>query len=455
MENCETIGIFHYQLGLSDGVSLEVEKWKTVLERMGHKVILVAGRLGNQDGVLLPMLYHHQNEIELINEVFRGERHSLSPIEMGDLIQHRVQQLETELKKAILENKIGVLLVNNIWSVGYHLPAAIALEKVRQELDLPTIAHHHDFYWERKGLVPDEFSFLNDLAEDYLPPQDPKIKHVVINSIAKKQCLDRKGINATIVPNVFEFESPAWGVDDFNRDLRQLIGLDQNDICVLQGTRIIPRKGIELAIDLVHALNAPHRQTALEKRGLYDGRTFTSDNKIVLVLAGYDRDDPTGEYLNKLKLKAEKLGVELRHVDYLIGQERTCHHARKIYSLWDAYTIADFVTYPSMWEGWGNQFLEAIKAKLPIVLFDYPVYKQDIEPNGFNVISLGSEITGRDAANLVTISEDVIQRAADQCVDYLTNCQLRKEMVEKNFQIGEQNYSYDCLRHHISNLIMR
>jgi len=118
MENCETIGIFHYQLGLSDGVSLEVEKWKTVLERMGHKVILVAGRLGNQDGVLLPMLYHHQNEIELINEVFRGERHSLSPIEMGDLIQHRVQQLETELKKAILENKIGVLLVNNIWSVG-------------------------------------------------------------------------------------------------------------------------------------------------------------------------------------------------------------------------------------------------------------------------------------------------------------------------------------------------
>ena len=39
----KTIGIFHYQVGRTDGVSLEIDKWKQVLEEMGHTVYLCAG----------------------------------------------------------------------------------------------------------------------------------------------------------------------------------------------------------------------------------------------------------------------------------------------------------------------------------------------------------------------------------------------------------------------------
>lgn len=453
MQKFDTIGIFHYQLGSTDGVSLEVDKWKTVLERMGYKVVLCAGRLGNQDGILLANLFHHQPEIEVINQMIRGESQELSPTELAGLIKERSDDLENKLKEIILENEINLLLVNNIWSVGLHLSAAIALEKVRQDLNLPAIAHHHDFYWERKNPLPDNLSNLNEMMDSYVPPQDPIIKHVVINSLAQRQINERKGINARVVPNVFDFEGPVWGIDDYNRDLREAIGLKQNDICMLQGTRIIPRKGIELAIDLVHALNAPHRKTKLEKSGLFDGRIFRPENRIVLVLAGYDRDDPTREYLDKLKRKAENLGVDLRHIDKIIGPERVMNEKSKIYSLWDAYAIADFVTYPSLWEGWGNQFLEALKAKLPMVLFEYPVYKEDIKDKGFDVVSLGSEIISRDADNLVRISDDAIQRAADQCLLYLTSGQNRKKMVDKNFKIGAENYSYDRLRNHLTNLL--
>jgi hypothetical protein len=42
----KTIGIFHYQVGRTDGVSLEIAKWKRVLEEMGHTVYLCAGDLG-------------------------------------------------------------------------------------------------------------------------------------------------------------------------------------------------------------------------------------------------------------------------------------------------------------------------------------------------------------------------------------------------------------------------
>ena len=453
MKKFTTIGIIHYQLGLTDGVSLEVEKWKTVLEGLGHKVVLFAGRLGNQDGVLLPALYHHREDIALINQMIRGESQALSPSAIGGLISQRTQELVTQLKEVILKNCIDVLLVNNIWSVGLHLPAAIALDQVRRDLNLSTIAHHHDFYWERKIPIPENLTKVKEITDCYLPPLDSNIKHVVINSIAKNELKHRKDIQASVIPNVFDFAGPDWVVDDYNRDLREVIGLKQNDICLLQGTRIIPRKGIELAIDLVCALNSPHRRAVLENRGMFDGSPFNPENKIVLLLAGYDRDDPTGEYLNKLKKKAKALGVDLRHINPIIGPERKQTDQAKIYSLWDAYAIADFVTYPSLWEGWGNQFLEALKAKLPMVLFEYPVYMQDIKDKGFDVISLGSEIAGRDPDGLAQIPVEVIEKAADQCLDFLTNRHLREKIVEKNFKIGAENYSFDQLRYHLKKII--
>jgi hypothetical protein len=42
-DETKTSGILHYQVGGTDGVSLEIDKWKQVLEEMGHTVRLCAG----------------------------------------------------------------------------------------------------------------------------------------------------------------------------------------------------------------------------------------------------------------------------------------------------------------------------------------------------------------------------------------------------------------------------
>lgn len=453
MKSSKTIGIFHYQLGLTDGVSLEVDKWKTVLERMGHRVLLCAGRLGNLDGVLLPELYHHRPEIELVNQNILGQRDDLAPGVLQKLINDQTGNLENAFKDIIISNEIDILLVNNIWSVAMNIPAAVALEKIRKALGIRAIAHHHDFYWERKLNPKPGQPEINEILEGYLPPKDPEIDHIVINSIAQLSLEKFKGISSKIIPNVFDFDGPDWVVDDYNQDLRQAIGLDAGDICVLQATRIIPRKGIELAIEVVNALNEPHRRAVLKTRGLYDGRAFKEKNKIVLVLAGYERDDPTGVYLQKLKTKAKDLGVDLRHIDPIIGPERFIDAGRKTYALWDTYTIADIVTYPSLWEGWGNQLLEAFRAKLPIIMFEYPVYLQDIKDRGFEVISIGSQIAGRDRQDLVQVPDAIIQQAADQCVTYLTNRSARQEMVNNNFNIAESHYSYKVLESQLKDLV--
>jgi len=63
----KNIGIFHYQVGRTDGVSLEIDKWKRVLEEMGHTVHLCAGDLGAAEGTLIEEMYHHRAAAERLN----------------------------------------------------------------------------------------------------------------------------------------------------------------------------------------------------------------------------------------------------------------------------------------------------------------------------------------------------------------------------------------------------
>ncbi|MBG0787722.1 MAG: hypothetical protein H0S79_21750, partial [Anaerolineaceae bacterium] len=149
MKTTHKIGMFHYQLGLTDGVSLEVEKWKTVLERMGHQVQLFAGQFGSDQGTLVPELYHHIPEVEQISRNILGLEHSLSPSELRKLVETYQAQAKAAIKRVIKEHQLDLLIVDNIWSVAMNIPAALALEEVRSELGLPAIAHHHDFYWEK------------------------------------------------------------------------------------------------------------------------------------------------------------------------------------------------------------------------------------------------------------------------------------------------------------------
>ncbi len=141
------------------------------------------------------------------------------------------------------------------------------------------------------------------------------------------------------------------------------------------------------------------------------------------------------------------------HIEDYVSHERQTDNGKKTFSLWDTYVFADFVSYPSLWEGWGNQFLEALRACLPIFLFEYPVYKADIGPKGFQVVSLGAEIEEFDSVNMAKVSEELMNQAADEAIILLTNPAERKQVVENNFKLGQKYYSMDVLRSYLSKLI--
>jgi glycosyltransferase involved in cell wall biosynthesis len=398
-------------------------------------------------------MYHHLPEIERLNRNTFQQLRDYDEEDYRNEIHRLSEPLEGKIRDFIQEHNINFLVVENIWSVALSLPLSIALTHVARDLELPVLAHNHDFYWERIGKDAPTCATAEELIDKYMPPQDPLFKHVVINSLTQRELAKRKGIIGSVVPNVFDFDAPPWQADEYNQDFRQRIGLGENDIMVLQATRIVPRKAIELGIEFVKTLGDPERRGRLKERGLYDGRPFDEGNRIVLVLVGYAKDDQTNAYLERLMGKIDDLGIDALHIDNMVAGNRCMQDGEKKYSLWDTYVSADFITYPSIWEGWGNQFLEAMHARLPLMLFEYPVYQADIKDKGFQVVSIGDEITGRDAQELVQIPPQIIESAADKAVDLLTDADLRLRTVERNLDICREHYSLKTLERHLKHLI--
>lgn len=444
------IALCHFRVGETDGVSLEMEKWKRVLEKMGHEVFFLAGSQGRTKAYIIPEL-HYQNEAN--GRFVRNAYQTLSDYKNEEDFRAEVlsfaEKLQSELERFVKSYEIDMLVINNIWSLGWGLPAALAFDAAARKHRIPCVAHHHDFYWERDRYSRPTCDFVRKCLEDCFPPRHGLVRHVVINSMARKEMKRRKGMDAFIVPNVFDFEAPPWAVDSYNADFRKSIGLREKDLLVLQATRIERRKAIELSVDIVGELAKPENRKRLESKGLYDGRAFDGGSRIVLALAGLKEADEG--YIEMLKSRAAKKGVEMLFINEAIRHSRCSENGRKCYSLWDAYVFADLITYPSILEGWGNQLLEGIFAKKPVVIYEYPVFEADIKEKGFELISLGnSHRTGEDG--LVYIEDEKLESSAEKCLMMLTDREKRAALAENNFRLGRKYFSYESLADNLSKI---
>ncbi|AEV29632.1 glycosyltransferase [Sphaerochaeta pleomorpha str. Grapes] len=442
------IGMLHFEIFGTDGVSLEMEKWKQVLENAGHSVFLCSGEKSPYSSfsnitIIEELSYH----LPLSRDLDKATFHSLLPF--GDEAKYRealfqsAEGIKGKLDEWIENNLLDVIIVENVWSVGLHPAAAIALSLAIQGHHLSILSHEHDFYWERVIGLGMTCKTAMEIVDCFIPPHTKGYSHVVINRLTCDVLAKRKGIEAAVIPNVFDFYQAPWVVDDFNADFRQSFGINPNDIVILQATRIIPRKGIELAIDVVACL-ATKKKEFIGRR-LYNGKRFSQKSRIVLLLAGDLKDDQYF-YFSRLVEKAKQMGVEMIHIGDRISSRRHQINNRKTYSLWDSYVHADLVSYPSYWEGWGNQFLEAVQAKLPIVLFEYPVYKKDIRPQGFLTISLGDTVEFSPADGLASVKISRLKRASKQMAEVLFDRKYRTHMVEMNFEIAQRQFSLEALR---------
>jgi glycosyltransferase involved in cell wall biosynthesis len=441
------IGFIQHRLGRTDGVSLEVDKFRKVLENAGHSVFYLAGNDDVPGGEYIPELYPFDPVTQkILLNATRELKDYANPADLMEDVREQADRIKPGMLKFIRDHQLDLIFPNNLLSVGYNLPGMLALNEAIEETGIKTVCHNHDFWWEDSGEVYPTCDEVIQFYEQYAPPVFPNVSHIVINRIAQAELKDRKGVDSRVVPNVFDFSQAMWRKDDYNSDFRDSLGIKEGDIVLLQATRILDRKGVELAIDLIAQMQTPANRRSLESVPLFDRRKFGPGNRIILLCAGYvEGIGLSGGYPDALRAKADKLGVEIIWCGEQVKHSRGTIGAKKTYSLWDAYTAADFVTYPSYWEGWGNQFIEAIFAKLPVVIFEYPVYVSDLKRVGFDVVSLGKELGPRDEANLVTVDPSVIENAALETITLLQAAGRRSLVVEKNFTLAREHFSYTAL----------
>lgn len=411
----KNIGFISTRFAGSDGVSLESAKWAEVLWDDEHVSYWYSGRNDRHPDISMcvPEAYFGHPESKWINERIWG--HTRRDLLVSRRVREMAEYLKGTLYSFVDRFNLDLLIPQNILAIPMHIPLGIAMTELLAETKIPAIAHHHDFYWERTRFSVGSVMDYLDMA---FPPRDPNMRHVVINQAAQEQLSLRKGVPSAYIPNVFDFDNPpAKEQDEYASDFREEIGLKPDDIMMLQPTRVVPRKGIENAIKLVSMLEDP---------------------RVKLVISHEAGDEGT-EYQERLMDLAAEEHVDLRFVSTRVGEVRQFDiDGKKIYTLWDIYPHADIVSYPSLYEGFGNALLEAMYFRLPIVINRYSIYIQDIEPKGFRLMEMDGFVTHR------LVKE--VRRAID-------DAGFRKEMVDHNYRIAKKFYSYTVLRRSLRQMI--
>jgi glycosyltransferase involved in cell wall biosynthesis len=276
--------IVSYRLGMADGVSVTAAQWASALQRLGIRVRTVAGD-GDPD-VQVPGLA------------------------LDDLRPPSQLALGAALDDA------DVVIADNICSLPMNIAAG---ESVAQYLrGRPAVLRHHDLPWERERYA--------DITT--WPPDDPAWRHVTVNELARRALADRRGIAATTIYHGFS-EQPR---PEAREQARSAIGVD-GGLLILQPTRAIPRKNVDVGLAIAEAL----------------GATFW--------LTGPAEDG----YAAELARLLERARVPVR---------RRLPEGVDVAA---AYAACDAVVLPSSWEGFGLPLIEAALHRKPIAVADFPV----------------------------------------------------------------------------------
>ncbi len=420
------IGIIIGRIGGVDGVALEAEKWIAVLKSMGHQIYIISGQyqerpMNPESETLVPEMSFFSPE-----SYWSQKKAFFHPeTDPDELIEHLNLYSKVIYKKLLnwaRINKLELLISENASALPSHLEMGLAINKAVHKLGLPTITHDHDFAWERGDRYMSPHEEINKFVETVFPLQAPNSIHAVINSNAQKSLKERFGRDSVNVPNVMDFNMGFGIKTERNANLPEHLGYSPSDLFLYQITRIVGRKGIEVAIDLVHKLN---------------------DKKVKLIITGNYADDAESQYYNELveQIHELKLSQQIRFAYHLFHNKGLSNTKGEVrFSLSDGYARANACTYFSTYEGFGNAFVEAVLARRPIFVNNYePVYMPDIGSKGFKTVMLEKN--------------DLNDQAVKDMAEIIYNPKLAKEIADYNYALGKKYFSYKTLEEKLQELI--
>ncbi len=469
------IGILHSLIGKNDGVSIVIDQTvHAMVKDMGIElgsIFFLAAHTSPRFNAETNDIFWHKNEVhKSIIRNFCKE----PPEGFDEMIHEKALYAKDIIKKFVRKNNIDLLIAHNT-SHPYNFITAVGLgyfiEELRdQGIIWPKVmVWWHDSFFERP-----QFSNPNRVIQKYLrylpgteidglafinqsQPQLAKKLYQSLNHPRVDKFFDNRTI---VVPNTssidWEWKHLDWNrdtlhappADNYNDTFLRDIGLLgeiekrgytlENTLILLQHTRVVPRKKIEVAVDFAFELEA---------RFKVDGNRKC----VVLLVSGHSGDEQV-EYKTFLQEHYEKMCSA--HPDYevvlLFGEHRILSHRdiivdKKYYNFYEVPAIVaahgGMGTYFSEIEGFGNNLLEMVSFGLPVAINRYDVYASDIAPYGFQFPSVTNcQLTGE---------------VVDESYRVLTHMQARNQMVKHNLEVLHRKLDHKIIAEKLKPLIMK
>ncbi|MFV0593076.1 MAG: hypothetical protein ACK5M7_17010 [Draconibacterium sp.] len=471
------IGIIHSLIGKNDGVSIVIDQ--TVEAMVKH--------LGIDLGNFFFLAAHSSPRFNAqTNEVFwhKSEAHKFiirnfnEPEAEGldEMIHENAMYAKKVIKNWVEENNIDLIIAHNT-SHPYNFVTAVGLGYYIEELRAEGIiwpklmVWWHDSYFERSifahpnkviqkylkylpGTYVDSIAFINN--------QQIKLGKKVFaqyNNIKLDKFFEHR---TTVVPNTSEIpweweqletESEtciAPPQDNYNASFFKDINLEQqvkakgfelkDTVLLLQHTRVVPRKKIELAIDLAFEL---------EKK-------FRKQKKCVALIVSGHSGDEQNAYLHNLHVHYSELCKKDPNASVILifGEHNILSHRdiivdRKFYNFAEIPSViaahGGLGTYFSDVEGFGNNLLEMISFGVPVVINKYEIYKEEIEKYGFELPAIENALLTPELVNAA--------------YRLLTDIPYRNCVVKHNLKVLKENLDHRIIAEKllpiIKNMYMR
>jgi glycosyltransferase involved in cell wall biosynthesis len=325
------IALVHYtSWPVIGGVESVIRHQARLMSRNGHDVTIICGEGGPFDKRIEPLVFPELNSDGPEARAAQEEAYNGRP---GPAYFRLFESLQKRLLP--LSGTVDRFVVHNMFTMPFNLAATQVLAGLA-ERNAKIIAWTHDL----AASNPD-YNLPRDRAFDLIRERQRGVRYVTISKARATEFQRLTGTNVdAIVPNGLDFVSAAA----VTPEVADLIGNDlAGSIILLYPTRILPRKNIAFALQIVGAL----RDVGINVRLLVTGATDTHNRS-------------GAEHFVGLKRMAGELGIqpcvswvnEIFHVD-----------ERQLHSL---YMVADALLFPSKQEGFGLPLLEAAVYRLPV-----------------------------------------------------------------------------------------
>ncbi len=468
------VGILHSLIGKNDGVSIVIDQTvNAMVKDMGvslGNIYFLAAHSSPRFNAETDDIFWHKNAIH--KKIIRNFS-SKAPAGLDKLIHESALYAKKVIADFIKKNEIDLLIAHNT-SHPYNFITAVGLGYYLDEIRSKNIVWPnvlvwwHDSYYERKV-----FKNANPVIEKYLKylPGVHVDGIVFINNsqieLGKRWFANYNGKKldaffkerAVVVPNTSEIDwdwrDQQWNAgnliypkqdnynDSFFKDVGLIAELQKRDmkledaVILLQHTRVVPRKRIEVAIDLA---------MELEKKYLAAGQ----HKCITLLVSGHSGDEQF-EYKKYLKnyMKEKLVSHPNSNVVLLFGENIILSHRdiivdKKYYKFAEIPAVCAAAgaigTFFSEVEGFGNNLLEMMSYGLPVVINRYDVYKQEIEKLEFKLPAIDEGV----------LTDDLVNEAFRLLNDML----YRNSVIKHNLEILSRKLSHEIIAEKLSPLIV-